>query len=269
MASRLPFPCPQRRRLASDPPRKGGTSHGRRSGSEGRPGCADEGRAAVRALPHARRPATRRRWSRPRGRITASASRRGTSVATASGRPCWRAPTATVIASRFARARPCRSARPEPSVKRGRAQRGPSRVERDSLGARYASPRRALYGVFTERARDTFRLSGRPPHPALLRGYARIKQGAALGRMRRLGLLPRRLGRRPSIGRRTAWSTGDVADAACHRHPASRRRHAGAHERERGRWRTSPTNGSVAGAGASTPLHPEQSRQPRRSPRTT
>ncbi len=62
------------------------------------------------------------------------------------------------------------------------------RRERDSLGARLL-PSRALYGVFTARARATFDLSGRPPHPALIRGYARVKQAAALTNAR-LGLLP-------------------------------------------------------------------------------
>ena len=40
-------------------------------------------------------------------------------------------------------------------------------------------PRRALWGVFTERARHTFHLTGRPPHPALVRAYALIKRAAA------------------------------------------------------------------------------------------
>src|SRR5918999_1413821 len=62
------------------------------------------------------------------------------------------------------------------------------RRERDSLGAK-AVPSRALYGAFTQRARETFDLSGRPPHPALLRAYARIKKAAARVNAR-LGLLP-------------------------------------------------------------------------------
>ena len=85
------------------------------------------------------------------------------------------------------------------------------RIERDSLGAR-AVPADALYGIFTQRARETFHLSGRPPHPALLRAYARIKRAAALANAR-LGVLP------------TAWAraiaraadrviAGEVADAA-------------------------------------------------------
>jgi aspartate ammonia-lyase len=62
------------------------------------------------------------------------------------------------------------------------------RRERDALGAK-AVPRRALYGAFTQRARETFDLSGRPPHPALIRAYARIKKAAARANAR-LGLLP-------------------------------------------------------------------------------
>jgi aspartate ammonia-lyase len=63
------------------------------------------------------------------------------------------------------------------------------RRERDSLGAK-AVPTRALYGIFTQRARETFDLSGRPPHPALLRAYARIKKAAARANAG-LGLLPK------------------------------------------------------------------------------
>jgi aspartate ammonia-lyase len=63
-------------------------------------------------------------------------------------------------------------------------------VEHDSLGS-MSVPRRALWGVFTERARRTFQLTGRPPHPALVRAYARIKQAAARVNGR-LGLLPTR-----------------------------------------------------------------------------
>jgi len=64
-----------------------------------------------------------------------------------------------------------------------------------------AVPRRALWGVFTERARRTFSLTGRPPHPALVRAYARIKQAAARANGR-LGLLPAR------------WSAAIAAAAA-------------------------------------------------------
>jgi aspartate ammonia-lyase len=63
------------------------------------------------------------------------------------------------------------------------------RRERDSLGAK-SVPARALYGIFTERARETFELSGQPPHPALIRAYARIKAAAARVNAR-LGLIPR------------------------------------------------------------------------------
>jgi fumarate hydratase class II/aspartate ammonia-lyase len=64
------------------------------------------------------------------------------------------------------------------------------RRERDALGVK-AVPTRALYGIFTQRAREVFHLTHRPPHPALIRGYARIKQAAARVNAR-LGLLPRR-----------------------------------------------------------------------------
>ena len=78
--------------------------------------------------------------------------------------------------------------------------RAATRTERDSLGP-MAVPRRALWGVFTERARRTFSLTGRPPHPALVRAYARIKQAAARANGR-LGLLPAR------------WSAAIAAAAA-------------------------------------------------------
>jgi len=67
-----------------------------------------------------------------------------------------------------------------------------TRRERDSLGVK-AVPARALYGIFTQRAAETFRLSGRAPHPALVRAYARIKKAAARANTR-LGLLPARWG---------------------------------------------------------------------------
>lgn len=85
------------------------------------------------------------------------------------------------------------------------------RRERDALGAK-AVPTRALYGAFTQRARETFDLSGRPPHPALIRAYARIKKAAARANAR-LGLL------RPRWARAIAWAadrvaSGRVPDAA-------------------------------------------------------
>jgi aspartate ammonia-lyase len=93
--------------------------------------------------------------------------------------------------------------------RRRRAQS--TRVERDSLGT-LAVPRRALWGIFTERARRTFDLTGRPPHPALIRAYARIKQAAARANTR-LGLLPPRWGAAiEAAARRVA--AGEVPDAA-------------------------------------------------------
>jgi aspartate ammonia-lyase len=64
------------------------------------------------------------------------------------------------------------------------------RRERDSLGAK-TLPTRALYGIFTQRARETFQLTGRSTHPALIRAYALIKKAAARANGR-LGVLPRR-----------------------------------------------------------------------------
>ena len=94
--------------------------------------------------------------------------------------------------------------------RRRRAGRG-TRVERDSLGP-LAVPRGALWGAFTERARHTFHLSGRPPHPALVRGYALVKQAAARVNAR-LGLLPRRWAAAiEQAARRVA--SGSVPDAA-------------------------------------------------------
>ena len=86
-----------------------------------------------------------------------------------------------------------------------------TRLERDSLGVK-AVPADALYGAFTQRARETFHLTGRPPHPALLRAYARIKRAAALANAR-LGVLPRTWAR--AIARAAdRVSSGEIADAA-------------------------------------------------------
>jgi len=76
------------------------------------------------------------------------------------------------------------------------------RRERDSLGAK-AVPSRALYGIFTQRARETFHLTGRSPHPALVRAYALVKKAAARANAR-LGLLPR------SWARAIAWAADQI-----------------------------------------------------------
>lgn len=89
--------------------------------------------------------------------------------------------------------------------------RGRRRRERDSLGAQ-AVPARALYGLFTHRARQTFQLTGQPPHPALVRAYARIKQAAARVNAR-LGLLPVRWARAIE-GAAERIAAGRVPDAA-------------------------------------------------------
>jgi aspartate ammonia-lyase len=98
-----------------------------------------------------------------------------------------------------------------PDATRGETRRGPTRRERDSLGDMRV-PARALYGVFTARARATFDLSGRPPHPALVRAYARIKKAAARVNAR-LGLLPARWARAIASAA-DAVIAGQVPDAA-------------------------------------------------------
>lgn len=94
------------------------------------------------------------------------------------------------------------------SRRRGRAA---GRVEHDSLGS-ITVPPRALWGSFTERARRTFHLSGRPPHPALVRAYARIKQAAAWANAR-LGLLPPRWAA-AIVAAAERVAKGEIADAA-------------------------------------------------------
>jgi aspartate ammonia-lyase len=82
----------------------------------------------------------------------------------------------------------------------------PRRQERDSLG-RLEVPASALYGAFTQRALDTFRLTGRVPHPALIRAYARIKKAAARTNAR-LGLIPR------AWADAIAWAADRVSDGS-------------------------------------------------------
>ena len=96
-------------------------------------------------------------------------------------------------------------------MRRRRRARNGTRVERDSLGP-LAVPRRALWGVFTERARHTFHLSGRPPHPALVRAYALVKQAAARVNAR-LGLLPPRWAAAIEYAARRV-ARGEIPDAA-------------------------------------------------------
>jgi aspartate ammonia-lyase len=80
------------------------------------------------------------------------------------------------------------------------------RRERDSLGS-LEVPARALYGAFTQRALDIFRLSGRTPHPALVRAYAQIKKAAARTNAR-LGLIPRHW------AAAIAWAADRVSDGS-------------------------------------------------------
>ena len=104
--------------------------------------------------------------------------------------------------------------RPDRSALRDRATRAVRR-ERDSLGA-HDVPAGALYGLFTERARETFRLTGRPPHPALIRGYGRVKKAAARVNAR-LGLIP------PRWARAIEWAAdhGLQITTARHNDPAA------------------------------------------------
>jgi aspartate ammonia-lyase len=55
----------------------------------------------------------------------------------------------------------------------------PQRVERDPIGEREV-PLKALYGIQTARALDTFQISTARVHPALISAYAEIKKAAAL-----------------------------------------------------------------------------------------
>ena len=55
----------------------------------------------------------------------------------------------------------------------------PQRVERDPIGE-FEVPLRALYGIQTARALDTFQISSHRLHPGLIRAYVEIKKAAAL-----------------------------------------------------------------------------------------
>ncbi|HXF49494.1 MAG TPA: aspartate ammonia-lyase [Verrucomicrobiae bacterium] len=61
------------------------------------------------------------------------------------------------------------------------------RIEKDSLGE-LKVPANAYYGIFTERARKNFKLTGETTHPVLIKSYAIIKQAAAEANLK-LGLL--------------------------------------------------------------------------------
>ncbi len=52
------------------------------------------------------------------------------------------------------------------------------RMEKDSLGE-LKVPANAYYGIFTERARKNFKLTGQTTHPVLIKSYAIVKQAAA------------------------------------------------------------------------------------------
>ncbi len=91
-----------------------------------------------------------------------------------------------------------------------RFARGRTRIERDSLGAKPV-PAEALHGIFTERARETFQLSGLRAHPAFIRALGLVKLAAARAN-RRLGVLPPRLGR--AIERAAARVAANEVDEA-------------------------------------------------------
>jgi aspartate ammonia-lyase len=92
----------------------------------------------------------------------------------------------------------------------GNMRPDPVRLERDSLGEK-AVPAAALHGIFTERARQTFQLSGLRAHPAYIRALGLIKLAAARVN-RRLGLLPPRMAR--AIERAAARVAANELDAA-------------------------------------------------------
>jgi len=83
-----------------------------------------------------------------------------------------------------------------------RRPRARMRIERDSIGPK-AVPADALYGIFTQRARETFTLSGLRAHPAFIRSLGMIKKAAAATN-RRLGLLP------PRPARAIEWAAEQV-----------------------------------------------------------
>ncbi|MEO5821722.1 MAG: aspartate ammonia-lyase [Vicinamibacteraceae bacterium] len=67
----------------------------------------------------------------------------------------------------------------------------PRRIERDPIGD-LEVPLRALYGIQTARALDTFQISSVRNHPALTTAFAEIKKAAALANMASGGLDDRR-----------------------------------------------------------------------------
>lgn len=67
------------------------------------------------------------------------------------------------------------------------------RLEKDSLGE-LKVPARAYYGIFTERARKNFNLTGQTTHPVLIKSYAIIKQAAAEANLK-LGRLQPKIAR--------------------------------------------------------------------------
>lgn len=67
------------------------------------------------------------------------------------------------------------------------------RIEKDSLGE-LKVPANAYYGIFTERARKNFKLTGETTHPILIKSYAIIKQAAAEANLK-LGRLQPRIAR--------------------------------------------------------------------------
>ena len=64
-------------------------------------------------------------------------------------------------------------------MRRSSTPEEPQRLERDPIGER-AVPLRALYGIQTARALETFQISAHRVHPALITAFAEIKKAAAL-----------------------------------------------------------------------------------------
>ena len=57
-----------------------------------------------------------------------------------------------------------------------------TRLESDSIGTMEV-PQKAYYGVQTLRAKNNFRITGRPLHPEFIRNLVRIKKAAAFTNM--------------------------------------------------------------------------------------
>ena len=107
----------------------------------------------------------------------------------------------------------------------------PQRMERDPVGER-AVPLRALYGIQTARALDTFQISSVRVHRGPDHRLRRNQEGGGAGqRRRRRARRPPRPGHRP---RRRRSDRRTVARAFSTRRVPGRGRHVDQHERQRG-----------------------------------